>query len=241
MKVADVMSAQVSTCSPEDSLSRAAQLMWEGDCGVVVVIDGARRPVGMLTDRDICMATWSQERSPREIPVRGAMATSVVTCTHGQDVATVHTTLRQHQLRRLPVVDTAGALVGVVSVSDLIQDAARTTGSPRGQGAEHVLETMGAVTRPHGVEPVAVIPAAEPSAPGAATPAQEVEAAAASTPSKPSSKKKAAKAKAPAKAATGSGTKAPSSKAPSTKATSKKAPASKTASKTAKSARKSRS
>lgn len=225
MKVADVMSAQVATCSPEDSLSRAAQLMWEGDCGAVIVIDGARRPVGVLTDRDICMATWSQERSPREIPVRGAMATSVVTCTHGQDVATVHTALRQHQLRRLPVVDTAGALVGVVSVSDLIQDAARTTGSPRSQGAEHVLETMGAVTRPRGMEPIAVVPAAAPTA----SPATELEAKASAAneagTAAPATSKASAPKKATAKKATatrGSSTKKTTAKKATSKAKSTK-------------------
>jgi len=222
VKVADIMSPQVATCSPEDSLSHAAELMWNRDCGSIIVVDGSRRPVGVLTDRDVCMATWSQERSPREIPVHAAMATSVVTCTHGQDVASVHTTLRQHQLHRLPVVDTAGALVGVVALGDLVQDAVGTTGTPRSTQALEILDTVGAITRPRAAagaeERTSVLPAAAPSR-------------ASATASSPTAAVNAPKA-APAKATAAAGSPAASSGAANKPATAAKAPSKKAAPKT---------
>ncbi len=61
MKIEKAMTKEVLSCSPSDSLNRAAQLMWEGDCGALVVVDKEHdRVVGMVTDRDICMGTYIQ-------------------------------------------------------------------------------------------------------------------------------------------------------------------------------------
>ena len=60
MKVGDLMTKDVKACSQHDSLNRAAQLMWENDCGSVPVVDSDSKVVGMLTDRDICMAAYTK-------------------------------------------------------------------------------------------------------------------------------------------------------------------------------------
>jgi CBS domain-containing protein len=60
MKIRDIMSQDVATCREDDSLDRAAQLMWDRDVGSVPVVDGEGRPLGMITDRDICMAAYTQ-------------------------------------------------------------------------------------------------------------------------------------------------------------------------------------
>jgi len=62
MNASDVMTKTVRSCSAGDSLQRAAQLMWEGDCGSVPVVDSDNRVVGILTDRDIAMAAYTQGR-----------------------------------------------------------------------------------------------------------------------------------------------------------------------------------
>ena len=75
MKVEDLMTRSVGTCRPTDTLSSAAQLMWERDCGCVPVVsdDGSNRVVGMLTDRDICMAAHFRGASPGALPVGQVM------------------------------------------------------------------------------------------------------------------------------------------------------------------------
>jgi CBS domain-containing protein len=56
----DLMTTNAKSCGTMDNLERAAQIMWENDCGVVPVVDGSERVVGMVTDRDICMAAYTQ-------------------------------------------------------------------------------------------------------------------------------------------------------------------------------------
>lgn len=70
MKVQDIMTADVETCRLDDTLDRPAAIMWERDCGVVPVVDDESRIVGMLTDRDICMAAYTQGRPLPEIRCR---------------------------------------------------------------------------------------------------------------------------------------------------------------------------
>jgi predicted transcriptional regulator len=77
MKIQNVMTRDVSACSPEDMLSRAAQLMWERDCGCVPVIDHSGVVCGMVTDRDICIAAYTQGLPLHQIAVRRAMSPHV--------------------------------------------------------------------------------------------------------------------------------------------------------------------
>ncbi len=77
MNVSDLMTTAVKSCVIGDSLQRAAQLMWENDCGVVPVLDGEGRVVGMITDRDICMAAYTHGQALWQLPVSGAMAKQV--------------------------------------------------------------------------------------------------------------------------------------------------------------------
>jgi len=74
MNVRTLMSRHVQSCSPHDSLETAARLMWEHDIGSVVVVDGHERPVGMITDRDVCMAAYTQGLPLREMLVEKVMS-----------------------------------------------------------------------------------------------------------------------------------------------------------------------
>ena len=73
MKVEQLMSRDVKTCQATEMLNRAAQLMWENDCGCVPVVDEDGRAVGMITDRDVCMAAYTQGRLLDALPVASAM------------------------------------------------------------------------------------------------------------------------------------------------------------------------
>ncbi len=124
VRVHHLMTKTVLSCRPDESLAMAARLLWTGDCGALPVVTGeGRRVVGMLTDRDICMAAWIQGRALSEIPVEVAMAPEVVTCLPEEDVANVLSRLRERHVRRLPVVDDANQLLGIVSLVDIARAA----------------------------------------------------------------------------------------------------------------------
>ncbi len=125
MKVEQIMNRDVKTCRPEESLSKAAQIMWHEPCGAVPVVDDQSRPIGFLTDRDICMAAYTQGRPVHEIRVETAMAHKVVSCTSEDDLGSAAQLMRQHRTRRLPVIDQHGTLVGLLSLDDLACEAAR--------------------------------------------------------------------------------------------------------------------
>ena len=127
MYVKDVMSSDVRDCAPDANLAQAAALMYQGDFGFLPVTDQGKL-VGVVTDRDICMATATQPASAREIEVQTAMSREVQACSPNQEVTKALDLMAQHQVRRLPVVDKAGKLRGVVSMNDLVLQARATRG-----------------------------------------------------------------------------------------------------------------
>jgi len=124
MKVEQIMTRDVSTCRPQDSLSVAARMMWDHDCGCVPVVEG-ESVVGMITDRDVCMAAYTQGRSLGSIPVASAMSKQLHSCRSDESIMVAERTLRLHRVRRLPVVDADGRLVGILSLNDIAREAAR--------------------------------------------------------------------------------------------------------------------
>lgn len=124
MHARQLMTTNVLSCREEDSLERAAQLMWEGDVGAIPVVDAERRLIGLITDRDICMAAYTQGCGLAARSVGGVMSQEVYTCRPGDSVAFVEEQMRRHQVRRLPVVDD-GRLVGIVSLNDLALTAGK--------------------------------------------------------------------------------------------------------------------
>jgi CBS domain-containing protein len=150
-RVEQLMSRNVATCRPDDPLNVAAQLMWERDCGIVPVTaceaDG-ERVVGMITDRDVCMAAYTQGRALTELPVATAMSREVRSCAPGDPIGGVLRVMAASRLRRLPVVDEAGRLVGVLSLADVAREEAR---NHEVVSADELADTLEAITtsRPH--------------------------------------------------------------------------------------------
>ena len=148
MQVEHLMTKQVRSCSPADTLERAAQLMWDGDCGCLPVCEGngINRVVGVITDRDICMAALFQGKSLHDLPVSGAMTQKPWTCKAGDAVGGAEKTMREARIRRLPVVDTRGALIGIIALADLAREAARERGSVKQDVTEsEVGDTLAAI------------------------------------------------------------------------------------------------
>jgi CBS domain-containing protein len=131
MQVEQIMTRNIQTCAPSDTLNRATQLMWEHDCGCIPVVDSENKLVGVITDRDIAMAAYIQGKRLAEIRVGDVMAQHVHTCFQDDDLSIAQTRMRKHQVRRLPVTDSDGTLVGLLSLNDLALEALRERGPGR--------------------------------------------------------------------------------------------------------------
>jgi CBS domain-containing protein len=119
LQITAIMTRQVRSCTAEDSLKVAAQLMWDFDCGAVPVVDSAARVVGMVTDRDICMAAHFRGQLLGDVLVGEIMSTQVYTCFPEQGVAEAERLMKEKQIRRIPVIDHDRRLVGILSLADL--------------------------------------------------------------------------------------------------------------------------
>jgi len=123
MNVSQLMSKTVQTCRTTDALDRAAQLMWNHDIGCVPVIDEFGRAAGVITDRDICMAAYTRGTGLQGVPVTTAMSSHVISCKPSTDVSAAGALMQQSQIRRLPVLDEDGQLVGMISLGDITRAA----------------------------------------------------------------------------------------------------------------------
>lgn len=125
MNVEQLMSRNVKTCSPNDTLEVAARIMWENDCGVVPLVDAEGRAVGVVTDRDICMAGFTQGLQYWQIPVARAASKSLYAIKPNESLQAAERLMGTHQVRRLAVIDDNGKLVGILSLNDLARHAGR--------------------------------------------------------------------------------------------------------------------
>jgi CBS domain-containing protein len=126
MKVADLMTKNVMACRSDEPLSAACKIMWECDCGTVPVLaaDGDR-VIGVITDRDICMCCWMRSAPPQQLQIADAMSKELHSASPDDTVAQAARIMRAHQIRRLPVVDRSGRLVGILSLADIVREAER--------------------------------------------------------------------------------------------------------------------
>lgn len=123
MKVSQVCARDVASCAPETDLARAGGLMWERDCGVLPVVGPDGKVIGVITDRDICIAVSTRTRVPSDIQVRDVMSEHLYCCRWSDTVRDALRTMRKHRVLRLPVVDSRGRLRGLLSMTDLLTRA----------------------------------------------------------------------------------------------------------------------
>ena len=117
--VRSIMSRDVATCSMGDTLHRAAQLMWERDCGAIPVVDAEGRLAGIVTDRDLCMAAYTQSRPLTDIAVASVLSRRVHSCSPTASLDQAVASMRAERVRRLVVVDGSQKVVGMLSLADL--------------------------------------------------------------------------------------------------------------------------
>ena len=125
MLVKEIMSQPVISCQVDDHANVAAQRMWENDFGVVPVLDENGRVIAMLTDRDICMAAYTQGKALDQIVVRSVMSKYLHSCSPEDALDQAEQLMRNYQVRRLPVIDYTGKLAGILSLNDVACASAR--------------------------------------------------------------------------------------------------------------------
>jgi len=130
VKVGDLMTRDVRACTIHDSLNAAARIMWDHDCGCAPVVDGHGRLAGIVTDRDICMAAYTQGLPLEAIAVERVMSPRVISCARGDDLETAHRLMRTHEIHRLPVADSRGRLAGILSLSDVVNYSSGDSAAP---------------------------------------------------------------------------------------------------------------
>ena len=146
MNVEQLMTRSIATCAATDTLQRAARTMWEHDCGVVPVVDGDGRVIAMITDSDICMAAYTQGKPIADLPVSSAASKNIVVTRMNDTVHAAEELMKKHKIRRLPVVDDRGCIVGLLSLNDLARHAGRRADD---LDTSEVTRTLGAICQPN--------------------------------------------------------------------------------------------
>jgi CBS domain-containing protein len=122
----------------------AARIMWDADCGIVPVVGDEDRLVGVITDRDACMASLTRGLPLTALKVGEAMSRAPKACAPHDTVETVEAAMAEHRIRRLPVVE-SGRVVGIVSLNDLARAAAS---QPRAITSERLIGTLATICEP---------------------------------------------------------------------------------------------
>lgn len=146
MRVVDVMMGTPYFCRPEANLGSATELMWTGNCGFLPVVGDDDKVIGIITDRDICVALGTRGRPSGEVTVAEVMSTKVYSCSPEDDIHVALRAMREGHVRRLPVITKKGALVGVISMDDvLLRAQAPSLGKTPELSSEEIVKTFQAI------------------------------------------------------------------------------------------------
>ena len=153
MKVKDIMTTEPRVCAPDTNLAAAAALMLDGDCGILPVVDDGRI-VGVVTDRDMYIALATRDERASRVAVRDVTQAPAIMCGPEDDVRGALATMKQRRIRRLPVEGSGGALLGIISMNDILL----ATGPNGSVGEDEVVDTLQTICAHH--HPLAQVVAA---------------------------------------------------------------------------------
>ena len=141
-----IMISDPVTCREDETLSDAAKRMWDYDVGALPVTDAEGRAVGMITDRDIAMAAYTQGKPLDQVQTRAAMSQQLYAAHPRSSLREVEDAMKRHRVRRIPVIDERGRVVGIVSLNDLARHA--TAGPKAPVTPEELTTVMRAICEP---------------------------------------------------------------------------------------------
>lgn len=147
MQISKLMTETPATVTRDSSLQEAAEKMRDNDCGALPVVgnkDG-RRPIGIITDRDITVRVVAEGKNPLDQRVENAMTESTVTVTRDSSDEEAERLMKENKIRRLVVVGDDGSVVGMVSQADI---ARREPEKETGEVVSEVSEPSGKASRP---------------------------------------------------------------------------------------------
>jgi len=124
MQVKDLMTANVSSCHPANNLAELTEMMWNQRCGAIPVVDDSGKVLGVITDRDICVALGTRNVRASDVLARDVSPSKCFRCSPTDDVRDALKTMATEEVSRLPVVDGAGKLLGMLSIDDVTFHAA---------------------------------------------------------------------------------------------------------------------
>jgi CBS domain-containing protein len=123
MDIRKIMTTNPACCSPDTPLPEVAKLMVAHDCGEIPVVDATRKPVGVVTDRDIAVRVVAPGLNPANLSARDCMTAPAVTVPPETSLDRCARIMEEKQLRRIVVVDAAGCLCGIVAQADIARNA----------------------------------------------------------------------------------------------------------------------
>lgn len=145
MRVRELMTSNPACCTPNTTAADAARLMEQHDCGSIPVIEEDRerkRLIGVVTDRDLAVRVLARGRGG-DVPVRDVMSADIVSAHPDEDVKDVAKLMSERQVRRIPIVDDGGALVGLVAQADLARADRGLSDKQVGKVVEDISEPSG--------------------------------------------------------------------------------------------------
>jgi CBS domain-containing protein len=138
MKLGDQFKKEVATVPPDATIRKAAFMMREHGVGAVVVVNNKMKPVGIVTDRDVALAVAVDEVDP-DLPVKDIVRGELITIGESEGIFNATQYIMGYQVRRLPIVDADGKLVGIVTMDDLLSLIARELGNLAEGGVRPIL------------------------------------------------------------------------------------------------------
>lgn len=141
MRVRDIMVRDAKACRMDTNLAAATAIMWNNGCGALPVLDGGEKVVGMITDRDICIAAGTRNWVPSDIKVSDVVPQKVYTCAAGEDIHAALKTMQAQKVRRLPVVNNDRKLEGILCLDDIAVKVSKSDSL----SYEDVIETFKAI------------------------------------------------------------------------------------------------
>ena len=136
-QVKEIMTENPACCTPDTPVREVARMMVEHDCGEIPVVQDqqSKKPVGVVTDRDICCRVVAEGKDPKETTAGDCMTTPCVTVSADADVDECCRLMEEKQIRRVPVVDESGRCCGIVAQADLVTNQS-------GEQAEGVVQQV---------------------------------------------------------------------------------------------------
>jgi len=150
MKVVELMTGTPAYCRPDTNLGEAVELMWNYNCGILPLVDADEKVVGVVTDRDICIALGTRNKLPGDIVVSEVAPPRVICCKAQDDVRSALTAMAEARVRRLPVVNDQRKLIGILSMDDIVTHI-QSIAPPLSVelSPEDVMRVLTLVYRPH--------------------------------------------------------------------------------------------